>query len=519
MMISSSPCRPPLPRLPLSHFIIRDGGRYPLALLASGLTTLLAFPLSAFLDLANIVMLFLLMVFVVALRLGRGPALMSAFASVALFDFFFVPPHLSFEVAHAQYLVTFVVMLTVAVVTTHLATQLKEHADEAGQREKRTLALYEMARRIAGTTTPGQVGEIVREYLEGVLGAQCSLWLPDEQDRLYPLDEASPLGDEALARRVHARGEIVEQVGMSGHGEALACLPLSAPMARRGVMMVALSATDLTRERHLLITVSSLVAIAIERLHYVEVARLAEIRMASELLRNSVLTALSHDLRTPLTALVGLADTLTLSRPPLPAPHAETACALGAQAQRLAGMVGNVLDLARLTVGEQPLRREWQTLEETFGSALQLLDGALAEHPVDIALPDDLPLLEFDAVLLERVMCNLLDNAAKHTPDGTPILLTACLQDERVRVTVCDRGPGFPDVPALTEAFVRGHAESALSGAGLGLAICKAIVSAHGGVLTLENLAGGGACVHFTLPLGTPPDIEEESAEMAEAKP
>lgn len=490
---------------------------YPLALLAAVLTALLAYPMAGTIDPANVVMLFLLMVFVVALRLGRGPALLSALVGVALFDFFFVPPRFSFEVAHVQYLITFAVMLTVAVMTTHLVTQQKRHAEDVERRQSRTLALYELARQIAGTTTSGQVAEIVRGYMDGVLGAQCSLWLATRDGGLAAPGEDWPLGDERLAQRVHARGESVERIGMSGHGEALVCLPLDAPMARRGVIMVALPTARLTEERHLLTTIASLVAIAIERLHYVEVARETELAMASERLRGSVLAALSHDLRTPLTALVGMADTLAMAEPKLPAPHAETAAALRTRAKRLATMVGDLLDLARLTIGERPLRREWQPLEEVIGSAIQLLGDALAEHPLEIDLPDDLPLLEFDAVLLERVICNLLDNAAKHTPRGTPIRLDARVADGEARVTIRDRGPGFPALPTLAEPFVRGHPESATPGAGLGLAICKTIVGAHGGALKLENAADGGARVCFSLPLGAPPSIEEESVEAGEA--
>jgi two-component system sensor histidine kinase KdpD len=491
--------------------------RHVLALLAAAITTLTAKPLSEFIDQANIIMLFLLMVFMVALRLGRGPGVLAAFASVALFDYFFVVPHLSLAVADAQYLITFSVMLTVALATAHLVAQLRQHADAASQREQDTLALYEMARLMAGTTSLEQVSEIARHYLRESSDMQCSLWLPDETGQLTALDDPYPLGDAALAQRIYRRGEPIEQAGMSGQGEALVGLPLNAPMAVRGVMLTVLPAQALARQHHLLNTVASLVAIAVERLHYVEVARQAEVRMASERLRNSVLAAVSHDLRTPLTALVGLADTLAQAgnTGTLPPAHAETAVALRDLAMRLATMVTNLLDLARLSVGEQPLRREWQSLEEVFGSALQLLGQALAEHPVRVELPHEMPLLEFDAVLLERVISNLLDNAAKHTPAGTDVTLSAVIEDDRVRISVCDTGPGYPDLSGLAQPFVRGDAESVRIGAGLGLAICKAIVAAHGSVLILENRPGGGACARFSLPLGSPPQIEEESVEAS----
>lgn len=493
----------------------QTGAGYALAAAAAAGTTLLAAPLSAFIDKANIIMLFLLMVFMVALRLGRGPAILASFASVALFDFFFVLPHLSFAVADAQYLITFLVMLAVALATAHLVAQLRQHADEAGEREQDTLALYEMARQMSGTTTESQVTDIARRFLQEVPGVQCSFWLPNDADALETLDDPYPLGDAKLARRVLTRGEPIEQVGMSGHGEALICLPLQAPMAIRGVMMIQLAGTEAIRQHHLLNAVASLVAIAVERLHYVKVAHQAEVRMESERLRNSVLSSLSHDLRTPLTALVGLADTLALAgnAGALPAQHAETARALRDQALRLTGMATNLLDLTRLSVGDQPLRCEWQSIEEVFGSALQLLAPALAGHDVRIELPAQLPLLEFDAVLLERVICNLLDNAAKHTPAGTAITLSARLEDGKAVIAVCDNGPGFPNLPALALPFVRGSGESSHPGFGLGLAICKAIVVAHGGTLELNNLASGGASARFTLPLGTPPQFEEETGE------
>lgn len=159
-------------------------------------------------------------------------------------------------------------------------------------------------------------------------------------------------------------------------------------------------------------------------------------------------------------------------------------------------MVTNLLDLARLSVGAQPLRRKWQSLEEVFGSALPLLRPALAEPPVHVDLPQDLP-------LLERVISDLLDNVAKHTPAGCEITLSAAIDGDRARITVCDNGTGYPKLSCLAQPFVCGEAESVRIGAGLGLAFCKAIVAAHGSMLMLKSQPGGGA--RFSLPLGSPP--------------
>jgi two-component system sensor histidine kinase KdpD len=219
-------------------------------------------------------------------------------------------------------------------------------------------------------------------------------------------------------------------------------------------------------------------------------------------------------LRTPLTALVGLADSLFLIKPALPAPALETAHALHEQAARLAGLVGNLLDMARLNAGNVTLRREWQPLEEVIGASIKLLGNTLDAHPVHVALPADLPLLEFDAVLIERVFCNLLENAAKYAPAGTDVEIVASQLADSVEIRVCDHGPGFPagNLSALFEMFARGQTESGKPGTGLGLAICRAIVEAHGGEISAENRPDGGACIRFTLPKGVPPVLEEEIA-------
>ena len=268
----------------------------------------------------------------------------------------------------------------------------------------------------------------------------------------------------------------------------------------------------LDEHRELLETVASLVAIAIERLHYVEVANSAQLQMVSERLRSSILSAVSHDLRTPLTALVGLADSLSIAKPPLPDQHGGTAEAIRDQALRLSGLVGNLLDMARLTAGEVKLRKEWQPLEEVIGSSLKLLEKNLADHPVAVRLPAELPLLEYDAVLIERVLCNLLENAAKYSPPGSPIEISARRLDTAVEVAVCDHGPGIPagQSPDIFGMFVRGARESAKPGVGLGLAICRAIIEGHGGSISAGNRAEGGARFVFTLPAGNPPTVEDE---------
>jgi two-component system sensor histidine kinase KdpD len=492
--------------------------RFAAAISACAVTTLIATPLLGHLDLANIVMLFLLTVLLVAVTLGLKPALLAAFLSVALFDFFFVPPRFSFAVHDAQYLITFAVMLAVAIITGELTAGLRHQADDSDTEAMRTRALYEMARDLAGALTVKQIAAITRKFLREVLNAEAFILLPDGAGLLQPCagQESAHLQIEPrLAIIAFERGEQVKCSQLADSGYAALYLPLKGPMRMRGVIAVAPADGDADRlltQRERLETMASLAAVAIERVHYVDVAQLTQVEVVSERLRSSILSALSHDLRTPLTALVGLADSLALSKPPLGENALETAEAIREQAERLAGLVGNLLDMARLHAGEVTLQKEWQPIEEVIGASIKLLGRALAEYPVKVDLAPDFPLLEFDAVLIERVFCNLLENAAKYSPPGSTIEIAVRAHDGMAEVSVCDSGQGFAadNGPAIFEMFVRGEAESTKPGVGLGLAISRAIVEAHAGAMSAANRPQGGACVSFTLPLGNPPPVVEE---------
>jgi len=259
---------------------------------------------------------------------------------------------------------------------------------------------------------------------------------------------------------------------------------------------------------------ATLIAIAIERLHYVEVAQQALVSIESEQLRSSLLAAVSHDLRTPLTGLIGMAE--SLARAPLPADVAATVDAMRVQAHRMRTMVVNLLDMARLQRHDVSLTRGWQSMEELVGAALAAMREALAGHPVQVSGLAALPLVECDAVLVERVLCNLLENAAKYTPPGTPVRIGGAVAGEMVQVFVEDDGPGVPagQERRIFEKFTRGAHESATAGVGLGLAVCDAILQAHDGRIWVEPVHGAaphGARFTLALPRGNPPDIEPEA--------
>ncbi|MFA7242603.1 MAG: two-component system sensor histidine kinase KdpD [Sulfuricellaceae bacterium] len=492
---------------------------------ACAFTALAATLLLPYFDLANIVMLFLLAVVLVAVKQGRGPAVLAAFLSVASFDFFFVSPRFSFAVGDVQYLLTFAVMLAVALITGQLTANLRYQARVASNRELRSRALYEMARDLSAALQQEQITSLGDKAIKASFGANATILLPDEHDKLMAHDVAENGGGAETAQLIDlgVAQWSFDHAEPAGFGtdtlpaSSMLYMPLRAPMRTRGVLAVKplnKRWSLIPEQRRQLEAFAALIATALERVHYIEVAQTAIVKIESERLRNSVLSALSHDLRTPLTVLVGVADSLALSQPPLGGRQSELAATLRIEAVRMSALVDNLLDMARLQAGEVKLNRQWQPFEEVVGSSLKARRQPLSGHRVQVALPADLPLLEFDAVLIERVLCNLLENAAKYTPPGSNVRLEAGIDGDAARISVADNGPGLSpgSEETIFEKFTRGERESTTPGVGLGLAICRAIVKAHKGRIWAENVPSGGARFVFTLPLGAPPTLPGEAA-------
>jgi two-component system sensor histidine kinase KdpD len=513
-----SPARPPL----VAH---------GLAVLASLGMALAATPTIAYLDLANIAMLFLLVVLLVAVRFGRGPSVLATCVSVACFDFFFVPPRFTFAISDFQYMITFGVMLAVGLITGHLTANLRFQARVAMHREARARSLYEFARELSGALQTEQVFETTREVIQRAFRARATLLVPDADGRLHLAASASPLPaatlnlaplDDAIAQWAFDHAESAGLGTDTLPASPIFYLPLVAPMRTRGVLAIEPAHRRwllVPEQRQQLDTFAALAAIALERVHYIEVAQNALVNMESERLRNSLLAALSHDLRTPLTTLVGLSESLAGSRPALSAAQLDLARALHDEALRMSALVTNLLDMARIQSGEVKFNLEWHAIEEIVGSALRASSAMLTQHVVSTSLAADLPLVRIDAVLLERVLCNLLENAAKYTPPGSAITIAAELHGAWVNVTVYDNGPGLPRgrEEAVFEKFVRGERESAKPGVGLGLAICRAIIEAHGGKISACASPTGGAAFVFSLPLGTPPALPHQEDNRMES--
>lgn len=489
---------------------------YLWALLACAATTLLTHALVPFFDLANIVMVFLLAVVGAGMWLGRGPAVLAAFLNVAAFDFFFVSPRGSFAVSDVQYLLTFVVMLIVGLVIGQLTAGLRFQARVATHREARSRALFEAARDLSNLLTQEQAVEVAREVIAAEFHAEVAVFVLGPDDRLQP--PAAPAAGLDLGTAQWALDH-EEPAGLGTDtlaGSPWLYLPLKAPMRPRGVLAVHPEEPRLLlvpEQRQQLETFAALTAMALERVHYIDVAQSATVQMESERLRNSLLSALSHDLRTPLAALVGIAQTLAASRPPLDPAQQALAAGISEKSLHMADMVTNLLDMARIQSGEIRLRLEWQSMEEIIGSALKSARAALGERPVTVRIDPGVPLVECDAVLIERVLANLLENAGKYTPPGSPVEIGVQAAAGQLETRVRDHGPGVPpgQEDAIFEKFTRGQAESATPGMGLGLAICRAIVQAHHGEIRVERAAPQGASFVFSLPLGTPPALEPEA--------
>ena len=500
---------------------------YVWAAAACGVTTLLALPLHGYFDLANIVMVFLLAVVGVAVTLGRGPAVLAAFTSVAAFDFFFVVPRLSFAVSDVQYLLTFFVMLAVGLVTGQLTAGLRYQVMVARHREARSRALFEAARDLSNVMLTEQVVDVAEQGIAREFHAEALMYVLDARDHLQPPRQGAEGLDAGTAQWALDHQQAAGWGTNTLPGSSWLYLPLKAPMRARGVLAIRPSEPRLLmvpEQRQQLDTFAALIAMALERVHYVEVAQQATVQIESERLRNSLLSALSHDLRTPLAALVGLADTLRVAQPPLADAQQATAGAIREEALRMSRMVDNLLDMARLQSGEIKLRLGWQSVEELVGTAIAATRTALGGRPVQVQLEASLPLVECDAVLVERVLGNLLENAAKYTPPATRVCVEARRFANELRIGVRDEGPGIPkgQEDAIFEKFTRGNAESATPGVGLGLAICRAIVEAHRGRIWAEANTPHGTVFTFTLPLGSPPPVdlaEDAAAAGAAANP
>jgi two-component system sensor histidine kinase KdpD len=498
-------------------------GRYAGAIALTGACTLAAFVIFPHVDTVNLVMVYLLGVTLAGLRLGRGPSALASVLSVASFDYFFVSPRYSFAFSDAQYLLTFGVMLMISVIIATLMASVRQQTRVAGARERRTALLYAMSRELAATRGTAKMCEVAVRHVAEVFRCKVVVLLPDARGRLrYPRDKpgetALRRADLAVAQWVADHGRqaglgtdtlpgataLYEPLGdVERHLGVLAVLPEN----RRRVM--------LPEQRHLLETFAGQIGLALERALLAEQAEAARVSAEGESLRNTLLASISHDLRTPLAVMAGAGSTLADHGALLDeATRSALARSIETKAREMSDLISNVLDLMRFESGQIRLRNDWQTIDELVESSLRTLDEPLKAYGVELRLPADLPPVYVDATLITQVFTNVLDNIIKYTPPGTHIVITAIVDangagpapGSRARVTVDDDGPGLPagDPALLFEKFQRGTGEGTIVGVGLGLAICRAIIRAHGGEIEAHARATGGARIELTLPTTEP---------------
>ncbi|HKA23471.1 MAG TPA: sensor histidine kinase KdpD [Candidatus Eisenbacteria bacterium] len=512
----------------------RSGVRgYLQALVAVALCTAISLFLDRWFEPANIAMAYLVCAALVAVAVGRGPSILASVLGVLVFDYLFVPPYHTIAVADSQYLITMGVTLVVALLLSTMATRLREQAQFARRREERNAALYRLSRELAASADPGDLLAAAARSVESVFDAPVAILLPDADGRVVPRTGALV----PLAADPHERGVAqwtFDHEEAAGHGtdtlpaaKAL-YLPLVGSQKAVGVLGIRpVHARDVFRpdQLRLLRTFANQTAIALERSRLVEQAEAARVDAEAERTRSSLLSSVSHDLRTPLAAITGAATSLQDGALAMDGgTRRELLATIVEESNRLTSLVQDLLEMTRLESGVRA-QKEWHSLEEVVGAALARFRAELEGRDVTTRIPADLPLVPLDAVLFTQALVHLLENALRYTPSGSPIQIDARREDKSVVIEVADRGPGLTpgDEERIFEKFYRGKPGAVAAGrpggaagVGLGLAICRAIVVAHGGSIRAANRPGGGTVFEITLPLeAEPPVVPPEEPEAA----
>ncbi len=473
---------------------------------------------------SNIIMIYLVGVVFVAARFGRGPSILASVLGVLCFDYFFVPPEPKSAIGNTQYLVTLVVILVVAMLISHLTANMRVQAKVAGHRERRVRSLYTLTKVLLAARTEEAVIGITVENLGSEFDSQTAILLPDADGRITPPSGPLPSQtfldwDPSVAQWVFDHGQEAGRGTDTLAGSAATYFPIRGSSGVVGVLVIVpanLRRIFVPEQRRLLEAFTTAFAEALERVRLVKEAQSVQVRMERESLRSALLSAISHDLRTPLATILGASSILAEDPGRLEAPaRQELSRSIHEEAERMTTLASNILDMARLSTGTLSLSLDWYPLEEIVAGVLTRLRRRLEDRPVTVRLEPDLPPVKLDPVLIEQVLVNLLENAEKFTPAGTGIEIAGRKSAEGlwIEVAVADRGPGIPggEAERVFEKFYRAGAnrDRSRGGMGLGLAICRAIVQAHGGTIRAANRPEGGAEISFRLPVAEAPRLED----------
>lgn len=485
-------------------------------------------------DLSEEAMVLLAGVIVASLTLGRWPAVLATVLSIGVFNFLFVEPLYTFAVHDSRSFVAFGVMLAAGVTIGTLAARSREQAATARERERRTASLYAAARELASAQDISEVAAAGAKHLHDALGGDVviSTFGPDRSVLEVAASAGSPDWFDARERGV-ARWAVDHQAAA---GLGTRTLPASAarhaPLRGSQEIVGAVSLRPAggvglnTAGLLLLEAMSSQVAAAMERVSLIESRQAARLEAERERLRSALLSSVSHDLRTPLASITGAASALEEGSAIDARARAGLVRTIVEESARLSDLIANLVFATRLEAGGVELAREWTTIEEVVGVGLARHREALSSRPFRVQLPADLPMIHVDNAMLPQVVHNLIENALRYTPAGTPIAVTAWSTPTHVVVKVADEGPGLSEDESarVFQRFYRGRPAQAGgpvgSGMGLGLTICEGIIRAHGGRIWIEPNIPRGAGFLFSLPLDPPPPAppreERAAAELAE---
>ena len=460
---------------------------------------------------ATFVMTYLLAVVVSAVRLGRGPAILSSIAGVLLFNFFFTSPRFTFVVDNPEYLYTFSVMLVITLVISALTARIREQIDLSREKERRTEVLYRVSHRLAGIPGELQLVQAAQEELVSIFSGEIVFFLVRDGDLSIVSRHAAGKTDWVDARE--AAKWVFEHNQMAGWGtdampDAQALyIPLTTPNATVGVLAWNPENSEQLlsfEQRQLLKVIATQIALALERDQLAQETQAVLAQAEVEKLRSSLLSAVSHDLRTPLTSIAGSADILVEGNLDAET-RRELAEGISEEADHLNQLLENLLQLTRLESGSLRIEKEWQPIDEVIGSSLERQKRALRGRKIRLDIPEEPLLVPLDGLLIEQVMQNLLDNAAKYSSEETSIDVAARQTEAGIEISVTDRGVGLDphECERIFDKFYRGRNVQSDSsrGAGLGLAISRGIVLAHGGRIWAEPRPHGGAIFKFVLPI------------------
>ena len=474
--------------------------------------TVFGYVLTPYLDLTNIALLYLLPVLISAVRWGRGPAFLASFLGVLAFNFFFVPPIFTFEVANVQHFFALVIFLLVALVTSTLATKLRDEMHKATEREQRTLVLYDLSREIAARTDLDQVLKTFVDKVADTINGGAIVLIHNEDANT--LDQIASTGTDglfdekeyAVARRVLEQGRPAGKgLGIFEGERSLFFFPVKVEdrtLAVLGIRPGNVASSLSPEQTQLIETLSNLAAVIIVRLQLAKEAEHAKWLAESEKLHRTLLNSISHDFRTPLAAIMGavtsLIDEKDIYTPETREMFLNT---IREEARRMNRFVENLLDMVRLESGTLKLNMKLCDIEDIIGVVLREMRDTLAGHPVSVDIPPDPPSVIADFILIEQVLINLLENAAKYSPPDVPVSISVSLRGKGLVVTVANAGPPIPggEGEHIFDKFYRQGSSKHVSGTGLGLFICKGIIEAHGGHIWIDPSPEYGNRFSFSL--------------------